>query len=141
MDRIYLDNAATTRIDPEVLEAMKPYMYEYYGNPSSIHGHGREVRSAIEKSRKTIADLLNTSPSEIFFTSGGTEADNAAIYCSIEQCQIKKVLSSNIEHHAVLHPLQHLEKAGKIELDFVALDENGSVKIRPCRKVAESKPR
>ncbi len=140
MDRIYLDNAATTRIDPEVLEAMKPYMYEYYGNPSSIHGHGREVRSAIEKSRKTIADLLNTSPSEIFFTSGGTEADNAAIYCSIEQCQIKKVLSSNIEHHAVLHPLQHLEKAGKIELDFVELDESGRIKIDHVEKWLKANP-
>jgi cysteine desulfurase len=129
MAGIYLDNAATTALDPEVFEAMKPFMLNHYGNPSSIHSHGREVRAAIEKSRRTIAELLNTSPSEIFFTSGGTEADNTALRCSIEQKGIKKVLTSKIEHHAVLHTLQHLEKAGQIELDFVPLDENGSVEM------------
>lgn len=129
MAGIYLDNAATTALDPEVFEAMKPYMLNHYGNPSSIHSHGREVRTAIEKSRRTIAELLNTSPSEIFFTSGGTEADNTALRCSIEQKGIKKVLTSKIEHHAVLHTLQHLEKAGQISLDYVALDENGSVEL------------
>jgi len=127
MERIYLDNAATTKIDREVLEAMQPYMYDFFGNPSSIHGHGREVRAAIEKARKTIADLLNTSPSEIFFTSGGTEADNAALYCSIEQQKIKKVLTSPIEHHAVLHPLEYLQNKGQIELHFAELDADGSV--------------
>lgn len=129
MAGIYLDNAATTALDPEVFEAMKPYMLNHYGNPSSIHSHGREVRTAIEKSRRTIAELLNTSPSEIFFTSGGTEADNTALRCSIEQKGIKKVLTSKIEHHAVLHTLQHLEKAGQISLDYVSLDENGSVEL------------
>ncbi|MCU0354316.1 MAG: cysteine desulfurase, partial [Cytophagales bacterium] len=82
--RVYLDNAATTPLDREVLEAMLPYLTDFHGNPSSIHTHGREVRSAIEKARKTVAQLLNTSPSEIFFTSGGTEADNTAIRCSVE---------------------------------------------------------
>lgn len=134
MERIYLDNAATTAIDPEVLEAMQPYMLKYYGNPSSIHGHGREVRSAIEKSRRTIADLLNTSPSEIFFTSGGTEADNTALYCSIEQKNIKHVLTSKVEHHAVLHTLQHLDKNGRISLDYVQLDENGSVDLESLKE-------
>ncbi|MGM0580055.1 MAG: cysteine desulfurase family protein [Bacteroidota bacterium] len=129
MAGIYLDNAATTALDPEVFEAMKPFMLNHYGNPSSIHSHGREVRAAIEKSRRTIAELLNTSPSEIFFTSGGTEADNTALRCSIDQKGIKKVLTSKIEHHAVLHTLQHLEKAGHIELDYVPLDENGSVEL------------
>ncbi len=129
MAGIYLDNAATTALDPEVFEAMKPFMLNHFGNPSSIHSHGREVRAAIEKSRRTIAELLNTSPSEIFFTSGGTEADNTALRCSIEQKGIKKVLTSKIEHHAVLHTLQHLEKSGHIELDYVSLDENGSVEL------------
>lgn len=129
MAGIYLDNAATTALDPEVFEAMKPFMLNHYGNPSSIHSHGREVRAAIEKSRRTIAELLNTSPSEIFFTSGGTEADNTALRCSIEQKGIKKVLTSKIEHHAVLHTLQHLEKAGHIELDYVPLDASGSVEL------------
>jgi cysteine desulfurase len=140
MERIYLDNAATTAIDPAVLEAMQPYMAKYYGNPSSIHGHGREVRSAIEKSRKTIADLLNTSPSEIFFTSGGTEADNAALYCSIEQKQIQHVLTSKVEHHAVLHTLQHLHKTGKISLDYVALDDNGSVELEDLKSWLQKHP-
>ncbi len=129
MAGIYLDNAATTALDPEVFEAMKPFMLNHFGNPSSIHSHGREVRAAIEKSRRTIAELLNTSPSEIFFTSGGTEADNTALRCSIEQKGIKKVLTSKIEHHAVLHTLQHLEKIGQIELDYVPLDENGAVEL------------
>jgi cysteine desulfurase len=140
MERIYLDNAATTAIDPAVLEAMQPYMAKYYGNPSSIHGHGREVRSAIEKSRKIIADLLNTSPSEIFFTSGGTEADNAALYCSIEQKQIQHVLTSKVEHHAVLHTLQHLHKTGKISLDYVALDDNGSVELEDLKSWLQKHP-
>lgn len=140
MERIYLDNAATTKIDPEVLEAMQPYMYEYFGNPSSIHGHGREVRSAIEKSRKTIADLLNTSPSEIIFTSGGTEADNTALYCSIHQKNIKKVLTSRVEHHAVLHPLQHLEKTGKIQLDYAELNDKGEVEMSFLKQWLEDNP-
>jgi len=129
MEGIYLDNAATTALDPEVFEAMKPYMLNHFGNPSSIHSHGREVRAAIEKSRRTIAELLNTSPSELFFTSGGTEADNTALRCSIEQKGIKKVLTSKIEHHAVLHTLQYLEKTGQITLDYVPLDEKGNVEL------------
>ncbi len=140
MERIYLDNAATTQLDSEVFEAMKPYMLNHFGNPSSIHGHGRDVRSAIEKSRRTIAELLNTSPSEIFFTSGGTEADNTAIRCSIEQKQIKTVLTSKIEHHAVLHTLQHLEKAGQIELHYAPLDEYGSVMINEVEKWLKENP-
>lgn len=127
--RVYLDNAATTPLDPDVFDAMKPYMLEAYGNPSSIHSHGREVRSAIEKSRKKVADLLNTSPSEIFFTSGGTEADNTAIRCSIDCSNIKHVITSPIEHHAVLHTLQALEKQGTITLHFVQLDEKGHIEL------------
>ncbi|GAA5042010.1 cysteine desulfurase [Marivirga lumbricoides] len=140
MERIYLDNAATTRLDPEVLEAMQPFMLNHFGNPSSIHGHGRDVRSAIEKSRRTIAELLNTSPSEIFFTSGGTEADNTALRCSIEQKNIKKVLTSKIEHHAVLHTLQHLEKQGSIQLEYVPLDEKGSVKVEAIEAWLKQNP-
>src|SRR6185437_11031967 len=109
---IYLDNAATTPLDKEVLDAMLPYMTQHFGNPSSIHAHGREVRAAIEKARKTIAGLLNTSPSEIFFTSGGTEGDNTAIASTIKQYNIKHVITTAIEHHAVLHTLESLEKQG-----------------------------
>lgn len=138
--RVYLDNAATTPLDPDVFDAMKPYMLEAYGNPSSIHSHGREVRSAIEKSRKKVADLLNTSPSEIFFTSGGTEADNTAIRCSIDACNIKHVITSPIEHHAVLHTLHALEKQGTIALHYVQLDEKGHLQLDHLSKLLEQHP-
>ncbi|MDQ3392548.1 MAG: cysteine desulfurase [Bacteroidota bacterium] len=125
--KVYLDNAATTPLDPEVFDAMKPFMLNSFGNPSSIHSHGREARAAIEVARKKVAELLHTSPSEIFFTSGGTEADNFAIRCSIETLNIKYAVSSKIEHHAVLHTLQQLEKEGKILLSYVALDAKGHI--------------
>lgn len=124
---VYLDNAATTPLDPEVFEAMKPYMLEHYGNPSSIHAHGRKVRSAIEYSRKQIATLLHASPGEIFFTSGGTEADNTFICSAVESYGLKHAITSAIEHHAVLHTLENLEKQGKIKLSLVELDEKGHI--------------
>jgi cysteine desulfurase len=138
--RVYLDNAATTPLDKEVFEAMTPYMLEMHGNPSSIHTHGREVRSAIEKARKKVADLLSTSPSEIFFTSGGTEADNTAIRSSIESYGIKHVISSPTEHHAVLHTLEHLQRTGKIQLSFVALDEKGHVEMEHLEQLLRENP-
>ena len=95
--RVYLDNAATTPLDPQVLAAMLPMMEKGFGNPSSIHSYGREVRTAIEQSRKTVAKLLNTSPSEIFFTSGGTEANNTAIFCTIRDLGIRHAITSPIE--------------------------------------------
>ncbi|WOK06058.1 cysteine desulfurase family protein [Imperialibacter roseus] len=127
--RVYLDNAATTPLDKEVLEAMLPYLTEHFGNPSSIHGHGRLVRSAIERSRKKVAELLNTSPSEIFFTSGGTEADNTALTKSIEAYGLTHAITSKIEHHAVLHTLEYLHEQGKIDLTYVELDEKGHVSL------------
>jgi cysteine desulfurase len=127
--RYYFDNAATTPLDPQVLEAMLPFLQNNYGNPSSIHSHGREVRSAIEKSRKTIASLLNCSTSEIFFTSGGTEADNTAIINSVYKYGIKHAITSKIEHHAVLHTLEYLENQGLIQVHFVNLDEKGHIDI------------
>jgi cysteine desulfurase len=138
---VYLDNAATTPLDKEVLDAMMPYMLEHFGNPSSIHSHGREVRSAIEKSRKTIAALLNTSPSEIFFTSGGTEADNTAIIGSIKTFGIKTAITTPIEHHAVLHTLQDLEKKGEIKLLYTELDEKGHLKMDKLEQLIENHPR
>lgn len=125
--RIYFDNAATTALDPEVLQQMIKVMENQYGNPSSIHAHGREVRTLIEKSRRTIANLLHTSPSEIFFTSGGTEADNMAIRCGIADHQLKHAITSRLEHHAVLHTLEAMEKAGIIKLSFVDTDRKGNV--------------
>src|SRR5436190_5524632 len=124
---VYLDNAATTRLDSNVLEAMLPLMTESFGNPSSIHSHGRTVRTAIEKARKTVASILNASPAEIFFTSGGTEADNTAIQSTIRKQGIKHAISSPIEHHAVLHTLEELKKRGEIELHLLGVDEKGEI--------------
>ncbi|NJO02233.1 MAG: aminotransferase class V-fold PLP-dependent enzyme, partial [Bacteroidia bacterium] len=139
--RVYFDNAATTPLDPRVIEAMLPYMHEYFGNPSSIHFHGRQTRSAIEVARKKIAELLNTSPSEIFFTSGGTEADNMAIRCSVEALELTHAISSRLEHHAVLHPLQSLEKCGKIKLSYVHNDERGNLDLNHLEELLQNHPR
>src|SRR3954465_14715291 len=107
--KVYLDNAATTRLDEEVLKAMMPLLAEDFGNPSSIHAFGRKTRNSIETARKTVAKLLNVTPAEIFFTSGGTEADNMAIRQVIATHGITHVVSSEIEHHAVEHTLKVLE--------------------------------
>ncbi|HEY8927798.1 MAG TPA: cysteine desulfurase family protein [Mucilaginibacter sp.] len=125
--RVYLDNAATTPLDPVVLQEMYKVMENTYGNPSSIHAHGREARTLIEKSRKTIANLLHTSPAEIFFTSSGTEADNTAIRCGIHDHGIKHAITSRTEHHAVLHTMEALEKSGTIKLSYVDIDSKGSI--------------
>ncbi|MFK7899656.1 MAG: cysteine desulfurase family protein [Cyclobacteriaceae bacterium] len=125
--RVYFDNAATTPLDERVYEAMEPYFKQYFGNPSSIHTHGREAKIAIERSRRQIASLLGASPAEIFFTSGATEANNTALFSIIRSKGIKHVITSRIEHHAVLHPLEYLASKGEIKLDFVRLDENGHI--------------
>ncbi|TDE11943.1 cysteine desulfurase family protein [Dyadobacter psychrotolerans] len=139
--KVYLDNAATTRLDPEVLEAMIPVMAEQYGNPSSIHANGRAARSLIERARKSIAGILNAAPAEIFFTSGGTEADNTAIRSSIETLGLKHAITSRIEHHAVLHTLEHLQKTGQIELSYVDLDERGVVNLQHLETLLQTKPK
>ncbi len=125
--RVYLDNAATTPLDSQVMQQMCAVMEATYGNPSSIHAHGREARTVIEKARKTIAGLLHTSPAEIFFTSGGTEADNTAIRCGIIDNGITHAISTRIEHHAVIHTLEAMEKAGTIKLSFVDVDSKGNI--------------
>jgi cysteine desulfurase len=128
MERIYLDNAATTPLDPEVIAEMVNVMQRYYGNPSSIHAQGREVRTLIEKARKTVAGLLNATPAEIFFTSGGTEADNTAIRSGIAAFNIKHAITSKIEHHAVEHTLNILLQQGVIDkLSFVNVDSKGNI--------------
>ena len=139
--KIYLDNAATTPLDQEVLDAMLPVMKEQFGNPSSIHGFGRQTRALIENARKAVAKLLNASPSEIFFTSGGTEADNMAICCTISDLGLKHAITSRIEHHAVIHTLEALEKAGKIKLSFVNLTKNGHVDLNHLEELLKTNDR
>ncbi|MFM9839175.1 MAG: cysteine desulfurase family protein [Cyclobacteriaceae bacterium] len=139
--RVYLDNAATTPLDPEVFEAMKPFMLEDFGNPSSTHAHGRKVRAAIESARKKIAELLNCTPGEIIFTSGGTEADNTLIRCSIDTYHLEHAISTPIEHHAVTHTLETLEKQGKIQLHHVNLDEKGHVDYVHLENLLKARPK
>lgn len=138
--RIYLDNAATTPLDPEVFEAMKPFMLEDFGNPSSTHAHGRKVRAAIESGRKKIAELLNCTPGEIIFTSGGTEADNALIVSGIQTYNLKHAISTPIEHHAVTHTLEILEKKGVVQLHHVQLDANGHVDLNHLEELLKQFP-
>jgi len=127
--RVYFDNAATTPVDGEVLKAMYEVMENQYGNPSSIHAHGREARTVIEKARKSIAGLLHASPAEFFFTSGGTEADNMAIRSRLADHGIRHAITSPIEHHAVLHTLEALDKQGIIHLSYVGVDGKGNIDL------------
>ena len=114
--RVYFDNAATTPVHPKVFEAMRPYLMGEFGNPSSIHSFGRTVRVAIEEARETVADFINANPSEIYFTSGGTEANNFAIFgiakTEFAESKRDKIITSKVEHHCVLDAFQELEKNG-----------------------------
>ncbi len=139
--RVYLDNAATTSLDSRVLDAMLPFLQNNYGNPSSIHSHGREVRAAIERARKTIAKLINAAPSEIFFTSGGTEANNFALQSTIESLKISHAITSPLEHHAVLHPLERLEKEGKIKLSLLKVDSKGFLDYEHLENLLKENPK
>src|ERR1700733_14125646 len=122
MRRVYLDNNATTPVLPEVFEAMRPYFAEHFGNASSIHHHGQETRAAVERARESVAALLGCRPSEIVFTSGGTEADNLAISGVVRAGD--HVITSTIEHHAVLNSCKHLQSMGR-EVTYVRVDGGG----------------
>jgi len=128
-NRIYLDNAATTPLDREVLEAMMPYLSDKFGNPSSIYSYGRETRLAIENARKTVAKILNAHPAEIFFTSGGTEASNTAILGAVHDLGCRHIITSEIEHHATLHTVQHLQHTGQANVSYVKLLSNGHIDL------------
>lgn len=136
--KVYLDNAATTPLDKEVLDAMLPVMENQFGNPSSIHAFGRQTRALIENSRKTVAKLLNASPSEIFFTSGGTEADNMAIFGAVNDLGCVHAITTKIEHHAVLHTMEALQKEGKIKLSYVNLLSNAGVDLQHLEELLKS---
>ncbi|RZL12339.1 MAG: aminotransferase class V-fold PLP-dependent enzyme, partial [Pedobacter sp.] len=104
---VYLDNAATTALDPEVLDAMLPYMQHHFGNPSSTYSIGRTTRSAIELARKTVGQILGVKPNTLYFTSGGTESNNTAIASAVNHLNCTHIITSEIEHHAVLHTVKH----------------------------------
>ena len=135
MKRVFLDNASTTPMAPEIIEMMSEMMKTTYANPSSMHSFGREAKIVIETARKTIANILNTSPGSIFFTSGGTEADNMAIMCGIHDNDIKHAITSKISHLAVLNPLEDLADAGKIKLSYVNIDKNGEVSLTHLKEL------
>ena len=125
MKKIYLDNAATTPVREEVIAVMTQALTECYGNPSSTHSFGRSAKSAVENARKSIAKHLGAQASEIIFTSGGTEADNMILRCAVRDLGVKRIITSKIEHHAVLHTAEALEEELGIELAFVNLDSSG----------------
>lgn len=139
--RVYLDNAATTPLDPEVIKVMCGVMESHFGNPSSIHAHGREGRTLVEKARKTVAGLLHTSPAEIFFTGSGTEADNMAIRCGIIDNNITHAITSKAEHHAVVHTLEAMEKTGSIRLSFVDIDDKGNISYEHLEELLKTNDR
>lgn len=129
MRRIYFDNAATTSLDPEVLAAMMPFLTEKFGNPSSIYSYGRETKMAIENARKSVARILNASPGEIFFTSGGTESTNTAITAAIRDLGCKHIITSPIEHHATLHTVEQVAQSGQATLSYVKLGDKGHIDL------------
>ena len=133
--RIYLDNAATTPLDPAVLEAMMPYFTDKFGNPSAIYSYGRESRLAIENARKVVAKILNAHPAEIFFTSGGTESSNTAINASIRDLGCKHIITSAIEHHATLHTVESIYQHGEAALSFVKLLPNGHIDMEDLERL------
>ena len=132
---IYLDNAATTKTAPEVVEAMLPYFTEFYGNPSSVYEFSGHSKEAIAKSRETIAKALGAKPEEIYFTAGGSESDNWALKATAEAYadKGKHIITTKIEHHAILHTAEYLEKRG-FEVTYLDVDENGVVKLEELKK-------
>jgi len=129
MKKVYLDNAATTPLAPEVYEEMIPYLKNEFGNPSSTHSFGRQAKGTIETSRRKVAELINAKPSEIVFTSGGTEADNMVFNIAVNELGVKRIITSEIEHHAVIHTVEDISKKNKLVFALVKLLPNGHVDL------------
>lgn len=134
---VYLDNAATTPVAPEVVEAMIPVLYEHFGNPSSTHAFGRQAKALIENARRQIAQYLNCAPSEIIFTSGGTEADNMALHAAVTQLGVKRIITSTIEHHAVSHTAEALKLHENTEVVNLQLDAKGNINLEELRALLQ----
>src|SRR5690554_2144201 len=129
MKKVYLDNAATTPLAPEVYEEMIPYLKNEFGNPSSTHSFGRQAKGTIETSRRKVAEFLNAKPSEIIFTSGGTEADNMVFNIAVNELGVERIITSEIEHHAVIHTVEDICKKNHLEFALVNLLPNGHVDL------------
>ena len=138
---IYLDNAATTALDPEVIEAILPFLTTHYANPSSAHGAGRRAKEAIDQARRSVAHLLGALPEEIYFTAGATEGINLVLSGAIRAYDLSHVITSRIEHKAVLQTLKRHEKEGDIEISFVKLDERGNVDLYHLENLLRANPR
>lgn len=130
MRKVYFDNAATTQIREEVVDKMAGVMKEVYGNPSSTHSFGRSAKTLIEQARKTVAGILNVSASEIIFTSGGTEADNLVLNSAVRDLGVKRIITSRIEHHAVLYTLNKLQEVYGVKIEYVSLDDCGRIDLK-----------
>ena len=137
--KVYLDNAATTPIASEVIEEIQPYLNNYFGNPSSTHAFGRKTKNAIEINRKKIADLIQAKNNEIIFTSGGTEADNMALRCAVFDLNVKRIITTKIEHHAVLHTAECLRDQENVEIIFLATDHNGNPDLVQLESIVNDK--
>ncbi|QXP74204.1 cysteine desulfurase [Tenacibaculum sp. AHE15PA] len=135
MESVYLDNAATTPMLPEVIEVMQQAMLQNFGNPSSTHQFGRKAKAAVETARKNIAKHFNVAAREIVFTAGGTEADNLILQNAVVNLGVTRIITSKIEHHAVLRTVAYLQKQYGVKVDFVELDENGAVVIDSLEKL------
>ncbi len=136
--QVYLDNSATTPIAPEVIDSMLSVLKEDYGNPSSSHGFGRKAKALLENARRTIAKTIQCSPSEIIFTAGGTEADNMALRCAVEQLDVKHIITSQIEHHAVLHTVEYLQKHFDLNVSYVATDSKGNIDLKHLAELLQT---
>ncbi len=140
MDRIYFDNAATTSLDPAVLEAMMPYLTEKFGNPSSIYSYGRETRMAVELARKSVAKNLGARPAEIFFTSGGTESSNTVLRAAVYDLGCEHIITSPIEHHATLHTVEYLKKTAGITVSYLNILPNGHIDLENLTTLLSENP-
>ncbi len=136
--RIYFDNAATTPLDPAVLDAMMPFLKDNFGNPSSIYSYGRETRMAIENARKQVAKLLNAHPAEIFFTSGGTESANTIMTAAVRDLECKHIISSPLEHHATLHTVEYLHQQDLVTVSYVKLLPDGHIDLKDLERLLAS---
>lgn len=135
---VYLDNAATTPIAPEVIEAMIPVLRDGFGNPSSSHSFGRKTKALLEVSRRSISKHLNCQPSEIIFTSGGTEADNMALNSCVNEMGVKHIITSRIEHHAIGHTAEAIENSGKARISYVKVDSKGNVDLDDLERLLQT---